>query len=73
MLSVVVVAAIAAFVFLDMMRRLILTRVAVETESRLGAPVLSAAAKSAQSGASSIIRITGPVMKARSCCRSPSA
>src|ERR1700729_3916732 len=38
MLSVVVVGAIAAYVFLDMMRRLILTRIAVETESRLGDP-----------------------------------
>ena len=32
MLSVVVVGAIAAYVFLDVIRRLILTRVAVETE-----------------------------------------
>lgn len=50
MLSVIVVGAIVAHVFLDMMRRFILTRVAVEAESKLGAPVLSAAAKAAQSG-----------------------
>ena len=34
------------------MRRLILMRVAVETEARLGGPVLSAAAKAAQGGSS---------------------
>ena len=52
MLSVVVVGAIGAYVFLDVIRRVILTRVAVETELRLGAPVLSAAAKAAQGGIS---------------------
>lgn len=50
MLTVVVVGALAAHVLLDMMRRFILMRVAVEAESRLGAPVLSAAAKAAQGG-----------------------
>lgn len=59
MLSVVVVGAIAAYVFLDMMRRLILTRVAVETEARLGAPVLSAAAKASQSGTSREFQTVG--------------
>ena len=38
MLSVVVGGAIIAHVFLDMMRRFILMRVAVETEAKLGAP-----------------------------------
>ena len=52
MLTIIVVAAIAAHVFLDMMRRFILMRVAVEAESKLGAPVLSAAAKAAQTGSS---------------------
>jgi len=50
MLSMIVVVAILAHVLLDMMRRFILMRVAVEAEARLGAPVLSAAAKAAQGG-----------------------
>jgi ATP-binding cassette subfamily C protein len=50
MLTLVVFGAIAAHVLLDMMRRFILMRIAVEAEAKLGAPVLSAAAKSAQGG-----------------------
>ncbi|HWV54228.1 MAG TPA: type I secretion system permease/ATPase [Pseudorhodoplanes sp.] len=50
MLTIVVIGAIGSHVLLDMMRRFILMRIAVEAESKLGAPVLSAAAKSAQSG-----------------------
>jgi ATP-binding cassette subfamily C protein len=50
MLTLVVFGAIGAHVLLDMMRRFILMRIAVEAESKLGAPVLSAAAKSAQGG-----------------------
>jgi ATP-binding cassette subfamily C protein len=52
MLTMIVVIAIAAHVLMDMMRRIILMRVAVETEARLGGPVLSAAAKAAQGGSS---------------------
>jgi ATP-binding cassette subfamily C protein len=52
MLTMIVVIAIAAHVLMDMMRRFILMRVAVETEARLGGPVLSAAAKAAQGGSS---------------------
>ncbi len=52
MLTIIVIIAIAAHVLMDMMRRFILMRVAVETEAKLGGPVLSAAAKSAQSGSS---------------------
>ncbi|MBC8862907.1 type I secretion system permease/ATPase, partial [Escherichia coli] len=40
MLSMIVVVAIGAHVLMDMMRRIILMRVAVETEARLGGPVL---------------------------------
>jgi ATP-binding cassette subfamily C protein len=50
MLTLVVAGALAAHVLLDMMRRFILMRIAVEAESKLGAPVLSAAAKAAQNG-----------------------
>ncbi|WP_334433789.1 type I secretion system permease/ATPase [Bradyrhizobium sp. AZCC 1610] len=73
MLTIIVVVAIAAHVLMDMMRRVILMRVAVETEAKLGGPVLSAAAKSAQSGSSREFQtladlqhlrafITGPVL-----------
>ncbi|NOJ45315.1 type I secretion system permease/ATPase [Bradyrhizobium archetypum] len=73
MLTIIVVIAIGAHVLMDMMRRIILMRVAVETEARLGGPVLSAAAKAAQSGSSREFQtladlqhlrafITGPVL-----------
>jgi ATP-binding cassette, subfamily C, bacterial len=73
MLTMIVVAAIAAHVLMDVMRRFILMRVAVETEARLGGPVLSAAAKAAQGGSSREFQtladlqhlrafITGPVL-----------
>jgi ATP-binding cassette subfamily C protein len=69
----IVVIAIGAHVLMDMMRRIILMRVAVETEARLGGPVLSAAAKAAQGGSSREFQtladlqhlrnfITGPVL-----------
>jgi len=73
MLSMIVVIAIGAHVLMDMLRRIILMRVAVETEARLGGPVLSAAAKAAQGGSSREFQtladlqhlrnfITGPVL-----------
>ena len=71
MLSVVVVGAIGAYVFLDVIRRLILTRVAVETESRLGAPVLSAAAKAAQGGISRDFQTLGDLQQLRAFITGP--
>jgi ATP-binding cassette subfamily C protein len=73
MLTMIVVIAIAAHVLMDVLRRVILMRVAVETEARLGGPVLSAAAKAAQTGSSREFQtladlqhlrsfITGPVL-----------
>ncbi|MEH2522512.1 MULTISPECIES: type I secretion system permease/ATPase [unclassified Bradyrhizobium] len=73
MLTIIVIIAIGAHVLMDMMRRIILMRVAVETEARLGGPVLSAAAKAAQGGSSREFQtladlqhlrafITGPVL-----------
>ncbi|NJL07882.1 MAG: type I secretion system permease/ATPase [Methylacidiphilales bacterium] len=75
MLTVVVIFAVLLHVFLDMMRRFILMRIAVETESKLGAPVLSAAAKASQNGSNRDYQtladlqqlrnfITGPVLLA---------
>jgi ATP-binding cassette subfamily C protein len=71
MLSVVVVGAIGAYVFLHVIRRLILTRVAVETESRLGAPVLSAAAKAAQGGISRDFQTLGDLQQLRAFITGP--
>jgi len=73
MLTLIVVLAIAAHVLMDVMRRVILMRVAVDTEARLGGPVLAAAAKAAQGGSSREFQtladlqhlrafITGPVL-----------
>lgn len=73
MLSSIVILAIGAHVVMDMLRRFILMRIAVETEARLGGPVLSAAAKAAQNGSSKEFQtladlqhlrafITGPVL-----------
>ncbi len=73
MLSVVVVGAILTNVLLDAIRRIILTRTAVELETSLGGPILGAASKAAQSGSISefqaiadlqLVRnfITGPVL-----------
>jgi len=71
MLSVVVGGAIIAHVFLDMMRRFILMRVAVETEAKLGAPVLSAAAKASQNGSNREFQMLGDLQHLRSFITGP--
>ena len=71
MLSVVVGGAIVAHVFLDMMRRFILMRVAVETEAKLGAPVLSAAAKASQNGSNREFQMLGDLQHLRSFITGP--
>ncbi len=50
MLTLIVVGAIIGQVALDLIRRSILMRTAVEVETRLGSPILSAASRSALSG-----------------------
>jgi ATP-binding cassette subfamily C protein len=73
MLTAIVVGAVGLHVFMDMMRRFILMRVAVDVESKLGAPVLSAAARASQAGSSKEFQtlsdlqqlrlfLTGPVL-----------
>jgi len=71
MLSVVVGGAIIAHVFLDMIRRFILMRVAVETEAKLGAPVLSAAAKASQNGSNREFQMLGDLQHLRSFITGP--
>jgi len=73
MLTLVIAGAVVAHVILDVVRRFILMRIAVEVEVRLGAPVLAAAAKASQAGSSREFQtladlqqlrnfITGPVL-----------
>jgi ATP-binding cassette subfamily C protein len=71
MLSIVVGGAIVAHVFLDMMRRFILMRVAVDTETKLGAPVLSAAAKASQNGSNREFQMLGDLQHLRSFITGP--
>lgn len=71
MLSIIVMVAILAHVLLDMMRRFILMRIAVDVESRLGAPVLAAAAKAAQSGSGREFQVLADLQQIRSFLTGP--
>ncbi len=71
MLSIIVMVAILAHVLLDMMRRFILMRVAVDVESRLGGPVLSAAAKAAQTGSNREFQTLADLQQIRSFLTGP--
>ncbi|GGK39051.1 type I secretion system permease/ATPase [Salinarimonas ramus] len=65
MLTLIVIGAVAAHVILDGLRRVILVRIATETESRLGAPLLAAAAKAAQNGSSREFQVLGDLQQLR--------
>lgn len=71
MLSLIVLGGLLVHVLLDMMRRFILMRVAVEAESQLGAPVLSAAAKASQGGSSREFQTLGDLQQVRSFVTGP--
>ena len=71
MLTAVVIGAMLAHVFIDMMRRHILMRVAVEAESKLGAPVLSAAAKAAQGGSTREFQVLTDMQQIRAFLTGP--
>jgi ATP-binding cassette subfamily C protein len=71
MLTVVVVGAVVTHVFMDMMRRFILMRIAVEAESKLGAPVLAAAAKASQAGSSKEFQTLADLQQLRSFLTGP--
>jgi ATP-binding cassette subfamily C protein len=71
MLSLIVMLAIVAHVMLDMMRRFILMRIAVDVESRLGGPVLSAAAKAAQNGSNREFQTLADLQQIRSFLTGP--
>lgn len=70
-LSAVVVGAIGAHVFIDMMRRYVLVRLAADVESKLGAPVLSAAAKASQTGVSKEFQVLGDLQHLRAFITGP--
>jgi ATP-binding cassette, subfamily C, bacterial len=71
MLSVIVVGAIFIHVFVDMMRRVILMRIAVEAEVKLGAPVLAAAAKASQNGSNREFHILSDLQHLRNFITGP--
>jgi ATP-binding cassette, subfamily C, bacterial len=71
MLSLVVLGALVVHVLLDMVRRFILMRIAVEAESKLGAPVLAAAAKASQGGSSREFQTLGDLQHMRSFITGP--
>lgn len=71
MLSLIVMLAIGAHVLLDMVRRFMLMRVAVDVESRLGGPVLAAAAKAAQTGSNREFQTLADLQQIRSFLTGP--
>lgn len=71
MLSIVVCGAIFFHVLIDMVRRFILMRIAVDFETKLGAPVLAAAARASQNGSSREFQTLGDLQHVRSFLTGP--
>jgi ATP-binding cassette, subfamily C, bacterial len=71
MLTIVAVGALLVHVILDMIRRFMLMRIAVDVESKLGAPVLSAAAKASQNGSSREFQTLGDLQQLRAFITGP--
>lgn len=71
MLIVMVVGMLAVHVLLDMVRRILLMRVAVEAETRLGPSVLSAAAKASQNGSNREYQVLGDLQQLRNFITGP--
>ena len=71
MLTVIVVGALVMHVLIDIVRRFMLMRTAVEVESKLGPAVLSAAAKSSQNGSSREFQVLGDLQQLRSFITGP--
>jgi ATP-binding cassette subfamily C protein len=71
MLTVIVVTALVMHVLIDILRRFMLMRTAVEVESKLGPAVLSAAAKSSQNGSSAEFQVLGDLQQLRSFITGP--
>lgn len=71
MLTIIVAGLILAHVLLDMMRRYLLMRLAVNVETRLGAPVLSAAATASYNGSSKEFQALNDLQQFRSFLTGP--
>ena len=71
MLSIVIVGAILSHVILDMIRRIMLMRIAVDVETRLGGPVVSAAARASQNGSNWEFQILGDLQQVRNFITGP--
>ncbi|WP_102868348.1 type I secretion system permease/ATPase [Pseudovibrio exalbescens] len=65
MLTIIVLGALAFHVLLDMMRRFILMRTAVHLETRLGGPVMNAAAKASLDGSNREFQALGDLQMIR--------
>ena len=65
-LTGIVIGALAVHVILDMLRRFVLLRVATEMECKLGAPVLSAAAKVSDAGSNKEFQALSDLQQLRS-------
>ncbi|KZL03059.1 Type I secretion system ATP-binding protein PrsD [Pseudovibrio sp. Ad14] len=66
MLTAIVIGLVLAHVLLDMFRRFMLMRVAVDVETRLGGPVLSAAARASHNGSSQEFQALSDLQQLRS-------
>src|SRR5690606_13239129 len=71
MLSVIAIGALTLLVVLDGLRRFVLTRIAVQLESLLGAPVMAAALRSADVGATRDIQALRDLQQVRSFINGP--
>ena len=71
MLTIVVVVALVMHVLVDIVRRIILMRTAVEVESKLGPAVLSAAAKASQNGSAAQFQVLGDLQQLRAFITGP--
>ena len=71
MLTVIVIAALVMHVLIDIVRRFMLMRTAVEVESKLRPALLSAAAKSAQNGSSREFQVLGDLQQLRNFITGP--
>jgi len=71
MLTIVIVGGILSHVVLDMVRRMMLMRIAVDVETRLGPPVVSAAARASQNGSSQEFQVLGDLQQVRNFITGP--
>ncbi|WP_421854320.1 type I secretion system permease/ATPase [Oricola sp.] len=71
MLTVIVVGALGIHVILDMLRRVVLMRIAVIAETRLGEPVLSAAVKVSHPGSNKEFQALSDLQQLRSFVTGP--